>query len=114
MVGASAIVSGLMGAAATFAFDAPEAASETDVLPVRGPARIWHGLRRMMANRTAMFFLGSWFVMNLAFGVLASPLGIADAAIAWEAHVGGLLAGLILFPLLDPGPQAWQHWPHGV
>ena len=113
MIGASAIVSGLMGAAATFAFERPGYDGEPEVA-VRGVARIWHGLRRVVANRTALFFLGSWFVMNLAIGVLAQPLGISDASIAWEAHVGGIVAGLILFPLLDPGPSAWQRWPYGV
>ena len=111
MIGASAIVSGLMGAAATFVFERPH---DLAPAPARGIARVGQALRRVLANRTALFFLLSWFVMNLAFGVLATPLGIADAAIAWEAHIGGLLAGLLLFPLIDPGPQAWHRWPQGV
>jgi membrane associated rhomboid family serine protease len=32
------------------------------------------------------------------------PFGISDASIAWEAHLGGFLAGLVLFPLIDPLP----------
>jgi membrane associated rhomboid family serine protease len=55
-------------------------------------------------------FLGSWFVINLVFGLVAGPLGVTDASIAWEAHVGGLLAGLVLFPLLDPERPPWHDW----
>jgi membrane associated rhomboid family serine protease len=113
MIGASAIVSGVMGAAAAFVFEPP---AEHDAAYTRagGAARIGGALSRIARNRTALMFLGSWFVMNLAFGVLATPLGIADAGIAWEAHVGGLVVGLILFPLLDPGPPDWRSWPRGA
>ena len=41
----------------------------------------------------AMFFLGFWFISQFA---------VADVNIAWEAHVGGFLAGvLITLPLRD-------------
>lgn len=113
MIGASAIVSGVMGAAAIFVFDRA-AEPDAERPPEGAVARIGHGLQRIGRNRTALMFLGSWFVMNLAFGVLAAPLGIADAGIAWEAHVGGLLVGLVLFPLLDPGLPDWRDWPRGA
>jgi membrane associated rhomboid family serine protease len=29
-------------------------------------------------------------------------------SIAWEAHIGGFLAGLLLFPLFDPVPARTQ------
>jgi membrane associated rhomboid family serine protease len=38
--------------------------------------------------------------------VAAAPLGIVDASIAWEAHIGGFVVGLLLFPLLDPHRHA--------
>jgi len=109
MIGASAVVSGLMGAAATFAFD--RSGSPYGPAPEgRGPARIVSAIRRILQNRTALMFLGSWFVVNLVFGLVAGPLGVVDASIAWEAHVGGLLAGLVLFPLLDPDRPPWHDW----
>jgi membrane associated rhomboid family serine protease len=114
MIGASAIVSGLMGAAATFVFERAPEPDQVQSGRGGGAMRIWAGLQRIARNRTALMFLGSWFVMNLAFGVLATPLGIADAGIAWEAHLGGLVLGLILFPLLDPGPRDWRDWPRGA
>jgi membrane associated rhomboid family serine protease len=90
MIGASAVVSGFMGAAALFAFDGPDS-------PHAGRA----GVAGLLRNRTAMLFLGSWFAINLLLGFAAGPLGIAQGGIAWEAHLGGLVTGLLLFPLLD-------------
>src|SRR5690625_926159 len=37
--------------------------------------------------------------LNLAYAYLGAP-GSDDAQIAWEAHAGGFLAGLLLMPLL--------------
>jgi membrane associated rhomboid family serine protease len=45
-----------------------------------------------------------WLGINYLSSLIAEPLGVTDASIAWEAHVGGFLAGLLLFPLVDPLP----------
>jgi membrane associated rhomboid family serine protease len=55
----------------------------------------------VVRNSRAALFLGIWFATNLLFGIIAGPLGITDASIAWEAHIGGFLVGLLLFPLVD-------------
>ncbi|GGK54278.1 rhomboid family intramembrane serine protease [Salinarimonas ramus] len=100
MVGASAVVSGMMAAAARFAFS-PRGFG---FRPAHLAPRL--GLAQMLRNRTAMLFIGVWLVINLVFGVAAVPLGLAtDGGIAWEAHVGGFVAGLFLFPLFDPVPR---------
>ncbi len=103
MVGASAAVSGCMAAAIRFVFQpgAPlgvfrlgeEHAYQLPALP----------LREVLRDRRVVSFLVVWFVMNLATGLAGSGLGITDATIAWEAHVGGFLAGLFGFPLFDTG-----------
>jgi membrane associated rhomboid family serine protease len=43
-----------------------------------------------------------WFGVNILFGMgtIATP-GV-EQAVAWQAHIGGFLAGLILFALFDP------------
>jgi membrane associated rhomboid family serine protease len=97
MIGASAVVSALMGSAAHFVFARPR--NSGDRLERRGARGSWGEL---LLNRSALAFLGLWFVSNLLFGLGAAGLGITESGIAWEAHVGGLLAGLGLFPLLDP------------
>ncbi|WP_245512855.1 rhomboid family intramembrane serine protease [Enterovirga rhinocerotis] len=85
VIGASASVSGFMAAAATFMY-----------------ARPGDGRWAFLANRGALIFIGVWLVANLIFGFIAVPLGMSDGDVAWQAHIGGLVVGLLLFPLLDP------------
>jgi membrane associated rhomboid family serine protease len=104
MIGASAAVSGLMAAAARFVFAPPTVHEDIDrFLPPHLKPR--ESLRGLLANRRAALFIGIWFVTNALFGIFAEPLGLVDSGIAWEAHMGGFVAGLLLFPLLDPVPD---------
>lgn len=95
LVGASGAVSGMMGAAARFGFRTGRArgarAFDGPVLP----------LRAVVASRLTVSFLAIWFVANLivGLGVLSSP---GDAPIAWQAHIGGFIAGFVLIRFLDP------------
>ena len=36
-------------------------------------------------------------------------IGADGASVAWQAHIGGFLAGLMLFSLFDPVPRAAMH-----
>jgi membrane associated rhomboid family serine protease len=103
IVGASAAVSGAMAAAVRFVFQPGENLGrrldpEAEVLGRAPPLP----LSRLLGSRQAVGFLAAWFVLNLLFGVLALPFGLSDQPIAWEAHIGGFLAGLLLFSALDP------------
>ncbi|ACL59971.1 rhomboid family intramembrane serine protease [Methylobacterium nodulans] len=104
LVGASAGVSGLMAAATRFVFQpGADPGLQPGLLPWQRPvpARL-QSLSELLRNRAAALFLGIWFVTNLLFGLLAVPLGISDASIAWDAHLGGFAAGFFLLPLLEP------------
>lgn len=90
LIGASAAVSGLMAGATRFIFS-----------PGSGGFQRPQTLAELLRNRNAVLFLGVWFGINILSGIVAVPLGITDASIAWEAHISGFLAGLLLFPLLD-------------
>jgi membrane associated rhomboid family serine protease len=100
LVGASAAVSGMMAAAVWFMF-APHSATAGGrwVEPHERPRESLAALPR---NRNVLVFLAVWFAVNYLSAELAGPLGMTDASIAWEAHVGGFLVGLLLFPVLDP------------
>ena len=51
----------------------------------------------------AIFYLGFWFVSQLLNGVLTVVAGTQGfGGVAWWAHVGGFVAGLVLAPLLAP------------
>jgi membrane associated rhomboid family serine protease len=106
MIGASASVSGAMAAAIRFAFvhgsflsfnrgDADAAA--------RVPAL---SLSRALRNTRVLGFLAVWFGINIVFGMGSIAIGADGASVAWQAHIGGFLAGLLLFALFDPVPRA--------
>ena len=100
MIGASAALSAHMAASTRFAFEPGGALSghmrDRDAAD-RQPAA---PLMRMLRNRRAMLFVVVWFAVNLLFGVTVGDVG--SGSIAWEAHIGGFLVGLLLFPLFDP------------
>lgn len=102
LVGASAGVSAATGAAARFVFSDGlrfgAMANETYVRSL--PALPLAGL---LQSRQAVIFISLWFVTNWLFGSGLVVFGNDEASIAWEAHVGGFLAGLLMFPLLDRG-----------
>lgn len=108
LVGASAAISGAMAAAARFAF-APGAPLGPNAR--RGTLDAYEGaplpLRAVLRDTRVMTFLATWFGANFMFGALMTPVGIADASIAWEAHIGGFVTGFLLFRLFDPvrGPS---------
>ncbi len=100
VVGASAAIAGQMAAAARFVFDAggPMVLRRGgDDSAFRRPAR---SLVDTFRNRSAMIFILVWFGINLAVGLGSSVSG--GLAIAWEAHIGGFLVGLLLFRFFDP------------
>ena len=50
-----------------------------------------------------LLFLVAWIGLNALFGLGAVSFGIeAGQQIAWQAHIGGFLAGLVLFGAFDP------------
>src|SRR5690606_23082988 len=105
MIGASAAISAHMAGASRFVFAAG------------GPLRGYAGpaaydlpaapLSVAMRDGRVLAFLGVWFGLNLLFGLWGQQSGLVSGAIAWEAHIGGFLAGLLLFPFFDPIRDRW-------
>jgi len=102
MVGASAAISGCMAASTRFAFrrGGPlDPARGPDAEPYQMPAM---PLTVALRDRRIIVFIGAWLGLNLLFGLGAAALVGLDEKIAWQAHIGGFLAGLLLFSLFDP------------
>jgi membrane associated rhomboid family serine protease len=100
LIGASGVVSALMGAACRFAFPTER----------RGPAMLeaHHNPRlsiiEALRSRTVVVFILFWMLGNIliAFGI---PLiGDGSQEIAWDAHIGGFLFGFLLFSFFDRPP----------
>jgi len=106
MIGASASVSGTMAAAIRFAFVKGSFLSfnrgDADAAAKVPALSLSHALR----NGRVLGFLGVWFGVNIVFGVGSIAIGADGASIAWQAHIGGFFAGLMLFSLFDPVPHA--------
>ncbi|ACG77527.1 rhomboid family protein [Phenylobacterium zucineum HLK1] len=89
LVGASGAVSGLMG----------------------GAARLMagHGRPGPILSRTVLGMGAIWAAINLAIGLVGAGLlpGTEGAAVAWEAHIAGFVAGVLLFgPFARMGRRA--------
>lgn len=87
VAGASGAISGLMGAVIRFAFVRPRWYLDTPPLARLG-------------DRTVISWTIVWVGLNAGIGV-AGQLDPAFQGVAWEAHVGGFLVGLLLYPLFD-------------
>lgn len=103
LIGASGAISGMMAGTARFAFapNGPLAggrSSESYLLPAQP-------LAEFLTNARALFFILIWFGTNFVFGFIGDAAPGVSGPIAWEAHVGGFVAGFLLFSVLDPVPR---------
>lgn len=102
MVGASAAISGYMAAASRFVFDprGPMAygRSRDDSVYKRTALPLFKALQ----NQKILIFVGVWFAMNFIFAFGVATINDRGPQVAWQAHIGGFIAGFILFPLFDP------------
>ncbi|WP_180881438.1 rhomboid family intramembrane serine protease [Brucella sp. 191011898] len=94
LVGASGAISGMMGAAARYGFRRVGYGRRSEfagpVLPI--------GLT--LTLKPVLIFVGVWFLINIVTG-LYSTGGTDFSSIAWEAHIGGFIAGFFGIPLMD-------------
>ena len=97
VIGASGVISALMGAAARFAFSKKRGFNRLEAhrLP-------YQPLSAVLTNRTVVVYVVAWFVLNIVSGI--GHIGYPDfgARIAWEAHLGGFLFGFFGFVFFDP------------
>ena len=105
MIGASAAISGTMAAAMRFVFQRGGPLSfwrrgEDDAFRV--PAIPLSGTLR---DPRVIGFLVVWFGINLLFGLGSLTFAGQDQEVAWQAHIGGFIAGLVLFSWFDPKPD---------
>jgi len=105
MIGASAAISGAMAAAMRFVFqhDGPLAHWRAPSnAAYRVPAR---SLPATLRDPRFLLFLAVWLGLNALFGFGTISFGTeAGQTVAWQAHVGGFFAGLLLFDAFDPVP----------
>ncbi|MGN6305492.1 MAG: rhomboid family intramembrane serine protease [Mesorhizobium sp.] len=94
LVGASGSISGMMGAAARFAFQIDRSSGKAAFAEAPLPFRL------VLRSRAVVTFLAVWMVINLITGLVGFVPGNEDQ-IAWEAHIGGFLAGFFGLRFFD-------------
>ena len=80
-----------------------------------GPLALWRGdvnddayfvqassLGATLRDPRFLIFFGAWLGLNLIIGLGSVPFGEEGQQIAWQAHIGGFVAGLLLFNIFDP------------
>jgi membrane associated rhomboid family serine protease len=98
LVGASGAISGMMGAAARFGFRTDRSSGKAAFAGAPLP------MAAVFRSRGVVTFLAIWMVINLATGLVAFAPGI-DGQIAWEAHIGGFVAGFFGLRAFDRRQQ---------
>lgn len=112
VVGASGAVSGMMGAVMRFLFSALDMGSFA-ALRERPRSVPLMNLRDSLTDRRILAVTAIWLLLNVitAFGI---P-GISEGgSVAWEAHLGGYLAGLLCFGLFDNPPRRRRFEPRVI
>ncbi|WP_029618136.1 MULTISPECIES: rhomboid family intramembrane serine protease [Pseudorhizobium] len=100
LIGASGVVSALMGAACRFAFPSRGGFNRID-----GHLQPRQTILGSFRNRTVAVFTALWFFGNLMIAVGLPLIGAGAGEIAWDAHIGGFLFGFLLFGFFDPLPR---------
>lgn len=98
MVGASGVISALMGAACRFAFGDRQRVHAR--LSGREPSLLSVG--QALSDRTVRVFIIVWLLGNVAIAFGLPMMGAGSAAIAWDAHIGGFLLGFFCLAFFDP------------
>lgn len=98
VVGASAAISGQMAAALRVVFAArPQRVGAAPDF-ARGPLE---SLAQTLTDRRILLVLAFWVVLNVIFGLGVVSIAGTEGEIAWEAHIGGFLCGLLCFGFFD-------------
>jgi membrane associated rhomboid family serine protease len=59
-----------------------------------------------LSDTRIVAFLIFWVALNAYFGLSAVRIAGEEGGIAWEAHIGGFLCGLLIFGAFDEGKPA--------
>lgn len=102
LIGASGVVSALMGAACRFAFPSPGHGRRGQEAHLNPTLSITEALR----SRSVVMFILFWLFGNILIAVGIPLIGDGSQQVAWDAHVGGFLFGFLLFSFFDRQPPS--------
>ncbi|MHA6690276.1 rhomboid family intramembrane serine protease [Devosia sp. A449] len=100
LIGASGGVAGLTGAAIRFIFQPVIVATNPDTGERRVVGRRLASFGELWRDSRARFFTLIWIVLNAAVPLLPLVTGV-EMAVAWQAHLGGFFAGIMMVGLFE-------------
>jgi membrane associated rhomboid family serine protease len=100
LIGASGGVAGLTGAAVRFIFQPVVVAQHPETGEQVIIGRRLTGLADMWRDSRARFFILIWVVLNAAVPLLPLVTGV-QMSVAWQAHLGGFFAGILMVGLFE-------------
>lgn len=99
MIGASGAIAGVLGA---YLLLYPQARVSTLVLAFYFYRIVW---------LPAVIVLGGWFLIQLLNGLASLNVVMQTGGVAWWAHIGGFVTGMVLLPFFRqrriPPPSTW-------
>ena len=103
VIGASAAISGQMAGALRLIFKAGQQTGDRapDYLSARPMS-----LAETFSDKRMLAFLVFWVALNAYFGLTSVRIAGEEGGIAWEAHIGGFLCGLLIFGVFDKPKSA--------
>lgn len=102
MIGASGAISGLMGAAIRFLLR-PLSEGDADGIAAKTRHPPLMSLRATLTDQRVLAVVAGWTLLNVVMAWGASGL-VGGMSIAWEAHLGGFYAGLLIYGWFDRPP----------
>lgn len=110
MIGASAMISGHMAAAIRFVFRDRGTFGSLG----RGHSQQRHvplaTVGEVFLDRRSFAFVAVWALINLGIGLSSASFIGGGGGVAWEAHIGGFVAGLLFFGYFDPPPPPQESY----
>ncbi len=103
VVGASAAISGQMAGALRFIFRAKRLPAQRTPDFLGAPLM---SLGQTLSDKRILVILVFWVALNAYFGLSAVRIAGEQGGIAWEAHIGGFLCGLLIFGAFDQSKPA--------
>jgi membrane associated rhomboid family serine protease len=116
------IVCGIMANAAHYIFNAtsgiPTIGASGAVAGVLGAYLISYPRARILTivplflfihfiELPALIVLGFWFVLQFLNGAASVVMSSATGGVAWWAHIGGFIGGILIFKVFRPRPKVW-------
>lgn len=104
LIGASGGIAALTGAAVRFIFQPVLLAKHPETAEPVVLGRRLASLGETMRDPRSRYFTLIWLILNAAVPLLPLIIG-ARLDIAWQAHLGGFIAGMLLPPLFERRPK---------